>query len=184
MDTLLAEAFLDRPRTRVLGRSLGAFTLWHAFLLEALAVPGMPGVPPASLPELAEAVRICTLAPLQWRPPTWRDRLWLWWLRWQRRAGYLEEQLQAWHAWVADHTACPEFFDTEDGVPVKTPWQLYRVAQLMRSLHVGHAEAWGMSPGRAAWLTTASDEAGGAKLELVTEELREVMSAAGYGGGA
>lgn len=192
MDARFAQAFLPMPQRWVLGRALRPLCLWHTFLFEALEIDLALAPQVIDFPTLVAAVRVASMPALVWKPGGFLDRLWI---RHQTRrvfgrsafakatagqAALWESERAAWAAWVAEGSVAPQFFETADGVPVKCPWQLFRVAQLCRFARYTAAEAWGMPLPQVQWVTAALAEANGAKIDLVSEEERAVMRAAGH----
>lgn len=187
MDPAFTEAFLNREHIRkdgsrfshhrVLGRRLWPFSLWHSFLLEAMDSPLLHFSPlAASLQDLEEAVAVCSrgFAPLKLPGNGVVSQV-----RRQWYARRLNRARVAFAAYLADYCAEPDFMETGHSKPVKTPWQLFRVGQLMRYGRMTERQAWEYPRGAGVWLATALAEAGGAPVNIMSEAMRDALREAG-----
>lgn len=163
----------------VLGIWLPNFSLWHAFQLELIGSPFAGEGTVESIEDLAVAVRICQLAPLQ-RPQFTRPGFFA-----RRRIDRFlttwRDEAQRFVDWQADHLCGPELWTPESATSLKTPWQPFVVASLCVApgqMALQEREAWNLSPGLAAWRLAFVREATGQDPRVVTDAEREAFAAA------
>jgi hypothetical protein len=174
----------------VLGRRLRPFEFWHQQLLQGIDSPFLspepPRTPPSSIQlfkNLYLATEICRVKFPHVPPRTgWRAivRRKLAVLRWYIRLGIgkprghrmisLLIEAAKFRFYLGDYSSFPIPARNRKNKPVQSPVALYQMS-LFRRYHprVSIAEAWQMSPGDVSWQNTASQEADGVAIEIMTD---------------
>lgn len=170
------EAFLHQPSHTVLGFRLRPFCLWHCLLLEVAGNPVLARGAAADFPALEQAAWICShgYGPLGEVP----RRGFRGFARRYRYLTQLDLERAAMRAYLDDYFSAPRLWSGK-GQPVKTPWQLYRVAQLVRWGNWTAEQAWLMPIGEAVWYAAALSEVEHGQSSLVSEGHYEAMVEAG-----
>jgi hypothetical protein len=168
----------------VLGRRLRPLTYFHQFALAAIGSAFVDPAREVTYAELALAVAICSRTRPQIcsylaRPKRWRDRA-ASWLSTRIFARHYLGELAAFHAYLRDHHAPPEFFTSDKTRVCKTPWPLPQIARLMHHGHMTLDEAWDSHPGFAAWLIPALQEAAGHEVNIISEAEARALKEAGW----
>jgi hypothetical protein len=180
------EAWVHAKRGhKILGRRLHPFCALDIVALEAVASPVLHEGAPSSAADLLLAIKIlshdhprsCSIEGLEM---TWRDRLWIWWLRLTGRLN-VEEVAARLKAYLDDYYAVPDMMREqvdEPGLPYGTPWVLSVVMGVVKNLNVPLYDAWTMDAGKLLWYAGALEEATDSKARIVGKELREQMELA------
>ncbi len=159
MQTAFERAFAPSPTFNVYSRDLRPLSLSHCLLLEAVGSPILHD-PSATTPDdVLLAAYLCSLpAGAAWQAVNEgvdAPSIQAWGEAWASNAvvgdesstfaRYLEHYLTAPRRWRSGSSS------------VKTPWEIFVCAGLMRELHLDEAEAWEMPVNRALayWATTA-----------------------------
>lgn len=170
------EAFLNRPSHTVLGFRLRPFCLWHCLQLEVAGSPVLEMGERASYAELEQAAWICSQGyGVVGDVPRRGFR------GFARRYHFLKTldlERAAFRAYLDDYFALPRLWAGE-GQPVKAPWQLYRVCQLVHWGKWSAEEAWTLPVGEAVWYAVTLGEVVHGKSNLMGEADYEAMIEAG-----
>jgi hypothetical protein len=177
----------------VLGQRLLPFSVWHQQQLQGIDSPFLTvwQKRPSSIQlfnSLFIATQICRLTPFDTPRIGWRDTLRrkLAAFRFYFRPGLqrpgtrllrLLIEAAKFRSYMADYCSAPVPFPNKHSKPVQSPVNLY-LLELYRRFHPGLSDRalWAKSPGEIAWANTASQEAYGSEISIMTrarEEARE-----------
>jgi hypothetical protein len=152
MDDRFYRAFLP-PQTKVCGRRLRRFTLWHHFVLCAIQSPVGLGGETLSVADLLAASKTCTLtfggdASIR---PRFRDIFWRWALtRWK---WLFRREAKRLYDWIGLNCSGPIFWREHgrESTAPSGPQVFALVCSLMQRGGMSEAEAWNTSFGSAQW---------------------------------
>jgi hypothetical protein len=160
----------------IAGLRVRPFSRWHAANLDFIESP-LAGHKTGSILSFGDYWIAAECCRLRWPRRYHLRRGWLYRIRRllaQRR--YQRDPITAINAFTAyfsDYCTRPELIPGDDSREIKTPWYLHEVCALLQlDSRLTKAEAWDMPVAEGAWWITASAEANGSKIDLVTPEDR------------
>jgi hypothetical protein len=161
LDPAFSEAFLHRlarnsewSAHRVLGRRLRPFSLWHLLLLSEVESPLIQAAPIAAH-DLVVGVELCRCvypASTLGGRSLWRRIL----NAWHIAGGGLSRQVERFRAYREDFESPPDYSivppERSSGTTRGQPPLLFQLlVATIKVARCGRQEAWGVSPGEAAW---------------------------------
>ena len=180
-DERFAQAILNLPTHRVLGKVLRPFSLWHKLQLEYHNSPVLTGAD-ITITDLYLAVQICrtsypTLALPKMPAKGWKKFLWM---LWAERVN-LEQEGAAFSAYVQDYFSAPKIESFKKGERVADmDDSLGDVALYRKMTGCPREEPWNIPIGELYWMNAAFSRSEGADFSIVTpiEEARKARLAA------
>lgn len=194
---------------KILGVRLRPFWFWHAACLDLIGSPFLTGGKMPDLGDLVLALFYCRArhphlpqpVGLSWRFFRFRARI-HYSLRIIRlhsafkklakhfkgrrlrdpAVGLIEQaqEIIAFRHYMADYNCPPEYGESENSQPAKTPWYLFSVALTLRlNPRLTLSEAWNSELGLTGWMNAAHMEASGTRIDILTPELRKAFSEVG-----
>ena len=185
LDRRYAEALLDQPDFRVLGRRLRPFSLYHYFGLELIQSPFLYGETGATAIDLELASRVCSAGYRDLSRSLNRDGLWqqLRWLFILRTCDFNREA-EIFSRYLHAHLALPQFWKKETSQSSAIPLPLSLAASLLRHTNLDEEAVWMMPFARAYWYVTAFTVQDGLSPDLVTPEEESIFETVPPTGGS
>jgi len=181
--TSFEESFIHTDDHKVLGYHLKPFSLYHQFILEAVASPVMGGKSKITIFDLEIACRICasdynTYQKVSKRPNFFQKMIWILRALWYS----LPKELKKFDAYFEDYVSLPERYEgktaSKDGkVYSDFPAPLSVAGCLMANgFEAGRRKEIWMTPlGEAHWYCATFLRMEGVDLKLITEHDREFI---------
>ena len=177
LDSKFAEAWVNKPKYRIMGRTLRPFCLWHKFLLEFYENPLFDAR--AGDPEpihLEIAIRCCTTRYLE--VPNTKKTPIRTALRFAGRR--ITKALEIFAAYIEDYNQQPDLWNKgKKGSTTGPPPDTLRIATACMAANVQGGDEryiWELPIGRANYYSSAYLYHKGAEIDYVTEQNRRMMA--------
>ena len=175
MDDRFYNSFFP-PQTKVCGRKLSTFSLWHHLILTAIDSPIAVGGDKISVIDLLVAVNVCRLEygdtnfKHGFKDIIWRKKLF-------KNPDLFNKEAQRFYKWMEKQTSPPKFYikdkgggkTTEKGVQ-SAPRCLGLVCSLMSRGGVSERDAWSMNLGKAMWMDAQLAQFDGVNLKFLDDK--------------
>ena len=173
MDDRFFNAFLP-PTTKIAGRKLSKFTLWHYFLLSAINSPVIAGRS-FGISDLIAAAKCCTHeygsdVDMQ---PTFKD---VWWsYKYKKQQSKFKKHGILFYEWMNMQSMGPKFWRSVNNANTTTkkldngPKCLAIACSLMHRAGFNCKEAWNTPLGQAQWMDAQMAKLEGVELNFMDE---------------